>query len=168
MGYHTSETSKENLQCHEISRIPFFRDVTRYRCVSHPWRFERTRYCPSRSTHPAKQRHIPGHWNPQGRHYARLRTHAWTPPPSIFHVYRTSTCVSSASLNQKEQGYSIEPILLNTTSFYYKNNICLYKAQRVSTPKGHHDTWINKKQGSQTSWVTVQGYTLPCFLFLHT
>jgi hypothetical protein len=113
MGYHTSETSKENLQCHEISRIPVFRDVTRHRCVGRSWRFERTRCCPSRSTHPAEQRHIPGHWNPQGRHCERLRTHAWSPLPFIFYVYAASTCVSSTSLDQKEQGYSVQPILIN-------------------------------------------------------
>jgi hypothetical protein len=140
IGYQTSETSKENLQRHEISRILVFRDVTRHRCVSVSWRFERTRCCPSRSTHPAKLRHIPGHWNPQGRHCERLRTRAWSPPPSTFYVY----VASSTSLDQKEQGYSIQTILINTTSFYYNRNICLYTVPRVTTPKGHHDTWTKK------------------------
>lgn len=116
----------------------------------------------------AQQRHIPRHWNPHGHHCEHLRTHAWSPPPSTFYVYAASTCVSSTSLHQKEQGYSIHTILINTTSFYYKNIICLYKVQRVTALKGHHDTWVNKKQGSQISWVTMQDISLPCFLSLHT
>jgi hypothetical protein len=39
----------------------------------------------------------------------------------------------------------IKTILVNTTVFYYKSNICLYKMPHVSTFKGNHQARINKK-----------------------
>jgi len=115
-------------------------------------------------------RHSPSKATSHPRTLEPARTPLWTPqdgawsPPSTFYVY----AASSTSLDQKELGYSIQTILINTTSFCYKNNICLHTVPRVTTPKGHHDTWINKKQGKQISWVTMQDISLPCFLFPHT
>jgi len=39
-------------------------------------------------------------------------------------------------------------VLVNTSIFYFKNKICLYKLLHVLTPLGHQQAWINKNKGS--------------------
>jgi hypothetical protein len=52
--------------------------------------------------------------------------------------------------------FIIVTVLVNTAVFCYKNNICLYKMLHVSTLKGLHQAWMNKKEGSRISWIVIR------------
>ena len=69
-------------------------------------------------------------------------------------------------LRDVKKSYNIRETMFDTTTIYYLNKICsFYKVLYVSTPNGHYQTWINKKE-RQSNMFNKQCYEK--YLFVTT